>query len=93
MDQITIQIHISGKVQGVWFRATAKDIALSLGLKGKVWNNPDDSVGVIVSGSQNNIEEFIAWCRKGPTLAKVENVTYSELEIDVELTTFEISRR
>ncbi|MBK9981736.1 MAG: acylphosphatase [Saprospiraceae bacterium] len=73
MDR-TVKIQITGKVQGVWFRASAKDEALLIGLKGKIWNNPDGSVGAIVQGDMDNINLFIEWCWKGPGLAKVENV-------------------
>lgn len=76
------KLHISGKVQGVWYRASAKDKAISLGLTGKVWNEKDGSVGVIVQGPVNKILEFIEWCKKGPPLSRVENVTHEVLADD-----------
>ena len=78
------KLHISGKVQGVWYRASAKDKAISLGLTGKVWNEKDGSVGAIVQGPVNKILEFIDWCKKGPQLSQVENVTHEVLGDDAE---------
>ena len=96
MDSHTIKtftLHITGKVQAVWYRASAKDHALSLGLTGKIWNNPDDSVGAIVQGPEHRIMSFIEWCKKGPPLAKVERVEYEESPVDYRFESFEISRK
>lgn len=86
------QINILGKVQGVWFRASAKDEALKLGLTGKIWNQPDGNVGAIIQGPLNKIIEFVEWCKEGPPLAKVEDVTYDEIADDFRFESFEISR-
>jgi len=88
----TVKIHITGKVQGVWFRASAKDAAIALGVTGKVWNNPDDSVGAIAQSSEEKISEFIEWCKKGPQLARVEDVIVQEIAEQMHFTGFEISR-
>ncbi len=93
MDQLkTVKIQITGKVQGVWFRASAKDEALILGLKGKVWNNPDHSVGAIAQGPDEKISAFVEWCKKGPPLARVEDVLVDDLNSAISYQTFEISR-
>ena len=89
----TFTLHITGKVQGVWYRASAKDKALSLGLTGKIWNNPDDSVGAVIQGPGDKIKDFIQWCKEGPPLAKVEDVLFEETLADFEFKGFEISRR
>jgi acylphosphatase len=47
-DIKTFTLHITGKVQGVWYRASAKDQALALGLTGKIWNDVDDAVSAVV---------------------------------------------
>jgi acylphosphatase len=88
----TFTIHITGKVQGVWYRASAKDKAISLGLTGKIWNQPDGNVGALVQGPMNKIFEFIEWCKEGPPLAKVEEVLYEETIDVVRFESFEISR-
>ena len=92
MNIITLRIRISGKVQGVWFRASAKDSALSIGIKGKVWNEPNGDVGVIAQGAQEKLEEFIQWSHHGPQLARVENVEVNQFETDEVFSSFEIVR-
>jgi acylphosphatase len=79
-------------VQGVWYRASAKDKAISLGIKGKVWNERNGDVGIIAQGSQAQIDEFIAWCKKGPPLARVEEVKEERIEINDIFQSFEITR-
>jgi len=86
------QLSITGKVQGVWFRASAKDKAISLGLTGKVWNQPDGNVGAIIQGPVNKIIQFVEWCKEGPPLAKVEDVIYEEIADDFRFDGFEITR-
>lgn len=56
-----IEMHVLffGQVQGVFFRATARDMAVRMGLKGSVKNLPDGSVEIIVQGDQEEAEEFI----------------------------------
>ncbi|MEO5907327.1 MAG: acylphosphatase [Saprospiraceae bacterium] len=88
----TFHITVTGKVQGVWFRASAKDKALSLGLKGKVWNDHDETVGIIAQGDLHRINEFIEWCKHGPPLAKVDQVNVEEVTDEYVFNEFEISR-
>jgi acylphosphatase len=92
-DIKTFTVHITGKVQGVWYRASAKDKALSLGLKGKVWNNPDDSVGAVVQGPEENVKQFIEWCKEGPRLASVDEVRFEETVSEFQFEGFDITRR
>lgn len=68
------QIKIYGAVQGVGFRFAALAKAKEFGLKGFVRNEPDKSVVIMAEGEENNLDDFIAWCRKGPRLAKVDRV-------------------
>ena len=89
----TYHLHITGKVQGVWYRASAKDKALSLGLKGKVWNEPDGTVGALVQGPDDLVTQFIAWCKEGPILAEVNDVAVSEQPMTESFTGFEITRK
>ena len=88
----TFQLRITGKVQGVWYRASAKDKALSLGLKGKVWNESDGAVGVVVQGTHAQVSEFIEWCKEGPMLAEVSGVVVEEVPMTEVFTSFEIVR-
>ena len=88
----TFQLRIIGKVQGVWYRASAKDKALALGLKGKVWNERDGAVGVFVQGPDHSVYEFIEWCRQGPQLAEVIEVVVNEVAMEDVFKSFEIVR-
>jgi acylphosphatase len=65
---------ISGRVQGVFYRASAQQEAMRLGLCGEIRNLPDGRVEAIVEGAKERIEEFIKWCRRGPPSAEVETV-------------------
>lgn len=72
------KIQVTGKVQGVWYRGSARQKALELGLRGFVANQPDGSVCAEVEGERHLLESFVAWCRQGPELARVENVSVAE---------------
>ena len=89
---ISVRLRVSGKVQGVWYRASAKDQAIALGIKGKVWNESNRDVGIIAQGSQSQIDEFISWCKKGPPLARVDDVKVENVEINEKFQSFEITR-
>lgn len=72
--KIHLNIKISGQVQGVFFRVSAKKEADILNLKGFAKNEDDGSVYIEIEGEENSITKFISWCKKGPALAKVENI-------------------
>ncbi|MBF0110124.1 MAG: acylphosphatase [Magnetococcales bacterium] len=69
---------ISGRVQGVWYRASTQRKAQELGLSGWVENQPDGTVLVLVSGPHPKVEALIDWCRQGPPGARVERVEIGE---------------
>jgi len=73
-----VKIRVKGRVQGVFFRATTKDVADAMGLKGFVRNERDGSVYIEAEGRSEIIEQFIAWCRQGPPRAVVENVDVND---------------
>jgi acylphosphatase len=75
-----IKIQISGKVQGVFFRHSARQLALSLNLNGWVKNLPDGSVLCEAGGSKKSLLDFIAWCQRGPQQATVKNVAVQWLD-------------
>lgn len=68
-------IKITGKVQGVFYRAYAREQALSLGLTGYARNMDDGSVEILVQGKEVAIKGFIQWCQKGSPSAKVDGVS------------------
>lgn len=74
-------ITITGKVQGVFFRSSARQIATRLGLTGFARNQPDGSVYIEVEGNKLALQEFLAWCRQGPQGANVHELTHSKTKI------------
>ncbi|GLS84161.1 acylphosphatase [Paraferrimonas haliotis] len=67
-------VRVSGKVQGVWFRASAKQKATELGLTGYVKNLEDGRVELLLQGAKPAVESMIEWCHHGPEQAHVDNV-------------------
>lgn len=67
-------IVVSGKVQGVFFRASTQEEAQRLNLRGWVKNEADGSVRIEVEGKSQALRQFIQWCHRGPQLAHVTNV-------------------
>jgi acylphosphatase len=65
---------VSGKVQGVFFRASVREEALRLGLRGCAKNLPDGRVEVIAAGDGAALEDLAAWLRQGPPMARVEDL-------------------
>lgn len=77
-----LNIKVYGKVQGVFFRETAKEEARKLGITGFVRNASDGSVYVEAEGDQSLLDKFLVWCNDGSERAEVEKieVTYGEVE-------------
>ncbi len=76
MDEERRAIHvvITGRVQGVWFRAWTEEMAAGLGLDGWVRNRRDGSVEAVFAGAPRSLEIMVKACWQGPQLAKVANV-------------------
>ena len=74
----TIHLVIKGKVQGVFYRASAKDKAIELGIKGWVKNMRDGNVEVLATADKGALEKFVEWCRKGPSKAIVSEVVINK---------------
>ena len=87
----TMKIIVKGKVQGVFFRQSAKEMAERLGIKGTVKNCDDDSVEIVATGEKEQLDKFISWCRQGPPRADVTNVETQELSLQ-EFRNFSITR-
>lgn len=73
-----MDIHVSGTVQGVFFRDSTLQKAVSLGLTGFVRNEDDGRVYIEVEGDDQKLGEFIEWCHRGPPSAQVERVDIAE---------------
>ena len=70
---------VSGRVQGVFFRASTRERALALGLHGHAVNLPDGRVEVHAAGDAEALEKLAVWLQHGPPMAKVECVERSEV--------------
>ncbi len=89
-DRVRVQLTIRGRVQGVYFRASTLYEAQRLGLTGWVRNCADGSVETVAEGSKNKVEVFIAWCRVGPSGARVKDVDVKWQAASQEFKAFEI---
>jgi acylphosphatase len=67
-------VVVRGSVQGVFFRAEARDRARSLGLAGWVRNEPDGTVRAVFEGDEDRVGSMVEWCRRGPAGALVGEV-------------------
>lgn len=76
---MTVHLLISGKVQGVFYRAKAKGEAENLGIKGWIKNTPDRRVEAVVNGNDQPLKQFVEWCKQGPATAIVTNVDVTEV--------------
>ena len=88
---ITLHLWITGKVQGVFYRASAAEKAKSLKLNGWIKNTAHGAVEATVNGQDDDVQQFVAWCRRGPKNANVENVAVTQ-KPDDGLTGFEVIR-
>jgi acylphosphatase len=70
----SVQIRVSGRVQGVGFRFALRDEARALGIKGWVRNRADGSVEALLQGHREALEALVRWARHGPRAAQVEHV-------------------
>jgi acylphosphatase len=76
----TISITVSGIVQGVYYRQSAKEKALELGISGIVKNLPDGNVHILATGTPELLDQLVLWCKQGPKHAKVTSVDVKEVD-------------
>jgi acylphosphatase len=74
MEQRRAHVLISGRVQGVNFRATTRDEARKVGVAGWVRNMDDGRVEAVFEGKHAAVQRMVSWCYSGPVLANVEHV-------------------
>ena len=79
---VAARFVVGGKVQGVWFRASTREQALRLGLRGHANNRPDGQVDVVAAGDEAAVAALQRWLHVGPPLARVEAVRREELPPD-----------
>lgn len=87
---LAFSLHITGLVQGVFFRASSKEKADKLGISGWVKNNTDGSVSTFIQGSRSACDEFIHWCNDGPSGSDVINVQCTSVSPSDSLSSFNI---
>lgn len=78
-----VRAIVTGRVQGVSYRASTVDEAVRRGLAGWVRNRPDGSVELEAEGDPARVAELLAWCEQGPPAARVDGVEVTELTLSV----------
>lgn len=90
MSKVRTQLKITGRVQGVGFRASTRRRARKLGLTGWVKNLSDGSVEAVVEGSEEDAKQLISWAKEGPRRARVDDVDVTWKEHQGEFQGFNI---
>ncbi len=78
----SIRMIVKGKVQGVYYRASAKRAADQLGIKGWVKNLTDKNVEIKATAAEENLKLFIEWCRQGPPGATVQELIVKDISTE-----------
>ncbi len=85
-----IKLRVTGRVQGVYYRASTQERARALGLSGWVRNTRDGAVELEAEGPASAIEALVEWCRQGPPAARVRDVAIDSVEPTGQSAGFEI---
>ena len=72
--------HVSGRVQGVYFRVSSQQKAIDYGLSGYARNLADGDVEVFLSGEEENVEKMLAWLQHGPDQADVTKMQQKQVD-------------
>lgn len=88
--QARARLLIKGRVQGVNYRAFARDLAMHLGLKGWVRNLSDGGVEAVFEGDKGDIEQVVSSCQSGPPGARVDDINISWEDYQGDLRDFQI---
>jgi acylphosphatase len=75
MEKARARVIVEGWVQGVFFRHHTQATALRLGVNGWVKNRRDGSVEAVFEGDREKVDQIIQWCHRGPSEARVQNVS------------------
>jgi acylphosphatase len=90
-DLRRVHLWVSGRVQGVFFRATTREQAEARGLTGWVRNAPDGRVEAEVQGAPDAVEQLIDDCRSGPPAAQVDEVDVEEISVVPDERSFDLA--
>ncbi len=91
MEQI--EIEISGRVQGVYYKSTVAKIATNLNLKGYIEDKEADVVYLVAQGSHDNVEELLRWTQKGSGISKVVGMSFKYSEPTEQFKKFEVREK
>ena len=78
---IHVNILVTGKVQKIGFRFTSMQEAVRIGVFGFVMNVGHDKVYIEAEGEEQKIEKFTEWCKKGPTWARIDQISIEKEEM------------
>ena len=81
---------VSGRVQGVWYRASTQREAVGLELCGWVRNLADGSVEILAQGEAEEIRMLCDWCRQGPPGARVDELVIEDAQMDSNIDSFRV---
>ena len=85
-----VRVVVTGRVQGVWFRAATRDKAQQLGVNGYVRNMVNGDVEFVAEGNDAEVDRLIQWARQGPPLARIADIKVEVLQYDNEYTGFKV---
>ena len=85
-----VHVYVSGRVQGVFFRAETQRAAVGFNLTGWVRNMADGHVEAVLEGEDENVDKMLDWCHIGPPAARVKNVSTEEEHYTGEFREFSI---
>ena len=92
MSQKRWTMLVSGRVQGVYYRAATEKAATTLGVTGYALNLPDGRVEVVAEADKSTLEQFHQWCLEGPPAARVDGIDLTESAATGEFARFAIRR-
>ncbi len=81
MNTQALHILVRGRVQGVFFRASAQEKANEENISGWVRNHPNGTVEIHAEGSEQALARFVEWCRLGPPAAKVTDLDIEPVSV------------
>jgi acylphosphatase len=90
LARVRAHLYVSGSVQGVFYRSTAKKTADRLGVTGWIRNLPDGRVEVVLEGDEHKTVKMIEWCHEGPVGAEVYSVDVRWEPVKGEFSEFKI---
>lgn len=86
----TLHVHVSGRVQGVCYRASTRDKATALGIHGWVRNCDDGRVEALISGHPDQLEQMLTWMAEGPEAARVDHLVQAPAALTPDIREFEV---